>query len=77
MVLGLLVGGPLQDISDMGDAKLLKTVERWLRTERDSTRAAETNGKASSNGNVDSHAVESPKPSAAPSFPSRHMAYFS
>lgn len=73
----LLKGGPLQDISDMGDAKLLKTVERWLRTERDSTRDVETNGKASSNGNVDSHAAETPKPSAAPSFPSRHMAYFS
>ena len=73
----MLLGGPLQDISDMGDAKLLKTVERWLRMERDSTRAAKAKASSTDHDADKAGALDKPKASVAPTFPSRHMAYFS
>lgn len=77
----LLKGGPIEEITDMGDAKLLKTVERWLRTERNAVRKSD-HGTLISNGHKGSDATGTnaqPNPSSkqpAPFFPSRHMAYF-
>lgn len=77
----LLAGGPIEQVSDMGDAKLLKTVERWLRTERNAARQGyKHNAQPVTNcGNgTDSSAEQQEKPATkpAPYFPSRHMAYF-
>lgn len=77
----LLKGGPIEQVSDMGDAKLLKTVERWLRTERNAARQGyKHNAQPVTNcGNgTDSSAEQQEKPATkpAPYFPSRHMAYF-
>jgi hypothetical protein len=74
-------GGPIGEITDMGDAKLLKTVERWLRTERNAVRNKD-HGTPLSNGHKGPDANgtdEQQKPASkqpAPFFPSRHMAYF-
>ena len=74
-----VAGGPIDEVSDMGDAKLLKTVERWLRTERNATRKADkdhavTEKKSSTD--CASSNQEKPASKPAPHFPSRHMAYF-
>lgn len=66
-----VVGGPLAEISDMPEAKLLRTVERWLRKEKETTRQiAKSQSGPTENG-------KTPSKPKAPSFPSRHMAYFS
>lgn len=78
-------GGPIDEITDMGDAKLLKTVERWLRTERNAIRNSDhetplSNGHKGPDANgTDTGRDIQPKPASkqpAPFFPSRHMAYF-
>ncbi|DBA89037.1 TPA: ABC transporter I member 20 [Trebouxia sp. C0005] len=77
----LLKGGPIGEITDMGDAKLLKTVERWLRTERNAVRKSDHGTPLNSlhkgpgaNGTDTQQKPASKQP--APFFPSRHMAYF-
>ena len=73
-------GGRIDQISDMGDAKLLKTVERWLRTERSATRKTDNDQsvseKKNSSPNCASTQQEKAASKPAPYFPSRHMAYF-
>ena len=73
-------GGPIDQVSDMGDAKLLKTVERWLRTERTATRKVDHDQSMGEKKNSSSDSVSTqqkkPAPKSAPYFPSRHMAYF-
>lgn len=73
-----VAGGPIDQVSDMGDAKLLKTVERWLRTERTATRNADQSISEKNSSSSDSVSAQQEKPATkpAPYFPSRHMAYF-
>ena len=76
-----MAGGPIGQVSDMGDTKLLKTVERWLRTERDTIREADSNDTSLSKSStaVEAHGTDTQQKTAskpAPYFPSRHMAYF-
>lgn len=54
----------------MPEEKLLKTVERWLRTEKEAVKKTVL---------TSSHETEDAVASrvTAPSFPSKHMAYFS
>ena len=74
-------GGPIGEITDMGDTKLLKTVERWLRRERKavtdgSSLVGLSNGhqEAVASDTTSTHNQAAKQP--APFFPSRHMAYF-
>lgn len=73
-----MAGGPIDQVSDMGDAKLLKTVERWLRTERTATKKLDKTQTVTetNNGPIPSSKQEKPAAKSAPYFPSRHMAYF-
>ncbi|KAL3146681.1 hypothetical protein ABBQ32_000909 [Trebouxia sp. C0010 RCD-2024] len=76
----LLKGGPIDQVSDMGNVKLLKTVERWLRTERSASRELEKSQTVieKNSGSADFASSKQAKPTTkpAPYFPSRHMAYF-
>lgn len=76
----MMAGGPIDQVSDMGDAKLLKTVERWLRTERSASRESEKSQTVTekNSGLTDIASCKQGKPAtkSAPYFPSRHMAYF-
>lgn len=65
----------------MGDAKLLKTVERWLRTERNAVRKGDhetplSNGHKGADANGTDTQPKAASKQPAPFFPSRHMAYF-
>lgn len=77
----LLKGGPIGEITDMGDSKLLKTVERWLRTERDAVGKGDDGDSVRSNGKTADITTKTETQQKAPArsspfFPSRHMAYF-
>ena len=74
-----MAGGSIDQVSDMGDAKLLKTVERWLRTERSATRGlgkSQTGTEKKDGSDIATSKQEKPATKPAPYFPSRHMAYF-
>lgn len=76
----VMAGGPIDQVSDMGNVKLLKTVERWLRTERSASRELEKSQTVieKNSGSADFASSKQAKPTTkpAPYFPSRHMAYF-
>lgn len=68
-----VAGGPISTIPDMPETKLLKTVERWLRSEKETTREKAKTSCETSHETRDAVASRA----TAPSFPSKHMAYFS
>lgn len=68
-----VAGGPISTIQDMPEAKLLKTVERWLRTEKETVQQGASKQPTGTHETKDAVASRA----TAPSFPSKHMAYFS
>ena len=69
----MIAGGPISSIADMPETKLLKTVERWLRSEKESVQQKAKAGPGATHETKDAVASRA----TAPSFPSKHMAYFS